>query len=87
MVTPWELCTTFSSRAVQIASACSGESSCSAAAKAGFKSSMAITHVNGNRVSSPKEFYTAVEKAIGPVSLRITGATANATEDLIVAAD
>ncbi len=57
----------------------------SPAAKAGCKPNVAITHVDGARVSTPQEFMAAVASLTGPVTLRIAGSPADAATDWVVA--
>jgi S1-C subfamily serine protease len=40
----------------------------------GLRAETAITHVDGVRVTSPKEFHAAVAGKTGPVTLRLIGA-------------
>jgi S1-C subfamily serine protease len=53
----------------------------SAAWKAGLRSGTLLTHVDGRRVTTPAEFYTAVDSQAGDVELRLTNA---ATREVVV---
>ena len=56
----------------------------SPAAKAGLKPNLAITHVDGARVSSPKEFMAAAASLSGPVTLRIAAPPLQTATELVV---
>ena len=56
----------------------------SPAAKAGLKPNMAVTHVEGARVGTPKDFNAAVRSLSGPVSLRITSLTDEAPQEIVI---
>lgn len=56
----------------------------SLAAKAGLKPLMAITHVDGARVSNPKEFLAAVQSIDGEITLTVAGSAAGAPTEIVV---
>jgi serine protease Do len=57
----------------------------SPAAAAGLKPRMAITHVDGGRISTPREFKAAVESMTGAVKLRLAGPSIEGDTELVVA--